>query len=493
MHSCDFSNPLDTLDTPVEVQLRLFDSFEPAAPHANIESLRLASDDDAIERRLIVFSGYALGTVERRYSRKNRAQLTGIQWRAATELVCVLSGTLQGSNTSLHATEDPVALVDDWMTRGPSILRKLRRNVEQSLPDRTSGCEPRSTNPSPENVATLHELVSILLLDSARLARLFSALSELNPEDRRLLIGTIVRAPIESARLWEITPAHQRGAIPFMLSVGIANPWRRHHHRGKRVDELIRRMRHLPLSAGARICITAGWPRSWYLSDLVGVFLPLMRHWWRTRQKQSEQTLEGLMQAFELLRRAQHVRRVAPSDTLIDASDADALLGIPERTDIGRAIFDNMLRAALEDFQGIGIAPRVSTDELARALHKQAWRTAGDHVCIAQHRTFEYENARIGARLLKDTATARAYRAVYDRLGEMHPDIVSFRNGASIRWRCLIVAHRAEWEETMSEHANLIACNLARVSGILCERHTMMLQRSMYATQEEDAGGHAGH
>ena len=33
----------------------------------------------------------------------------------------------------------------------------------------------------------------------------------------------------------------------------------------------------------------------------------------------------------------------------------------------------------------------------------------------------------------------------------------------------------------------------ARVSEILCERHTMMLPRSMYATQEEDAGGHAGH
>ena len=32
-----------------------------------------------------------------------------------------------------------------------------------------------------------------------------------------------------------------------------------------------------------------------------------------------------------------------------------------------------------------------------------------------------------------------------------------------------------------------------RVSEILCERHTMMLPRSMYATQEEDAGGHAGH
>lgn len=32
-----------------------------------------------------------------------------------------------------------------------------------------------------------------------------------------------------------------------------------------------------------------------------------------------------------------------------------------------------------------------------------------------------------------------------------------------------------------------------RVSGFLCERHTMMLPRSMYATQEEDAGGHAGH
>lgn len=32
-----------------------------------------------------------------------------------------------------------------------------------------------------------------------------------------------------------------------------------------------------------------------------------------------------------------------------------------------------------------------------------------------------------------------------------------------------------------------------RVSGILCERHTMMLPRSMYATQEEDAGGDAGH
>ena len=34
---------------------------------------------------------------------------------------------------------------------------------------------------------------------------------------------------------------------------------------------------------------------------------------------------------------------------------------------------------------------------------------------------------------------------------------------------------------------------LLRVSEILCERHTMMLPRSMYATQEEDAGGHAGH
>ena len=34
---------------------------------------------------------------------------------------------------------------------------------------------------------------------------------------------------------------------------------------------------------------------------------------------------------------------------------------------------------------------------------------------------------------------------------------------------------------------------LPRVSEILCERHTMMLPRSMYATQEEDAGGHAGH
>ena len=34
---------------------------------------------------------------------------------------------------------------------------------------------------------------------------------------------------------------------------------------------------------------------------------------------------------------------------------------------------------------------------------------------------------------------------------------------------------------------------VARVSEILCERHTMMLPRSMYATQEEDAGGHAGH
>ena len=32
-----------------------------------------------------------------------------------------------------------------------------------------------------------------------------------------------------------------------------------------------------------------------------------------------------------------------------------------------------------------------------------------------------------------------------------------------------------------------------RVSEILCERHTMMLPRSMYATQEEDAGCDAGH
>ena len=40
---------------------------------------------------------------------------------------------------------------------------------------------------------------------------------------------------------------------------------------------------------------------------------------------------------------------------------------------------------------------------------------------------------------------------------------------------------------------DLIRKQPGRVSEILCERHTMMLPRSMYATQEEDAGGHAGH
>lgn len=33
----------------------------------------------------------------------------------------------------------------------------------------------------------------------------------------------------------------------------------------------------------------------------------------------------------------------------------------------------------------------------------------------------------------------------------------------------------------------------AGVSEILCVRHTMLLPRSTYATQEEDAGVHAGH
>ena len=39
---------------------------------------------------------------------------------------------------------------------------------------------------------------------------------------------------------------------------------------------------------------------------------------------------------------------------------------------------------------------------------------------------------------------------------------------------------------------SLIEYSFGRVSGILCERHIMMLPRSMYATQE-DAGGDAGH
>ena len=45
---------------------------------------------------------------------------------------------------------------------------------------------------------------------------------------------------------------------------------------------------------------------------------------------------------------------------------------------------------------------------------------------------------------------------------------------------------------TPAAYAQQLAAK-ARVSEILCERHTMMLPRSMYATQEEDAGGHAGH
>lgn len=45
----------------------------------------------------------------------------------------------------------------------------------------------------------------------------------------------------------------------------------------------------------------------------------------------------------------------------------------------------------------------------------------------------------------------------------------------------------------ISGHELAEKLDVARVSEILCERHTMMLPRSMYATQEEDAGGHAGH
>ena len=50
----------------------------------------------------------------------------------------------------------------------------------------------------------------------------------------------------------------------------------------------------------------------------------------------------------------------------------------------------------------------------------------------------------------------------------------------TVKWTVLAVAIAA-------------ATAAKRVSEILCERHTMMLPRSMYATQEEDAGGHAGH
>lgn len=53
------------------------------------------------------------------------------------------------------------------------------------------------------------------------------------------------------------------------------------------------------------------------------------------------------------------------------------------------------------------------------------------------------------------------------------------------------VVRRLEVEERNNRYLGRLQA--VRVSEILCERHTMMLPRSMYATQEEDAGGHARH
>ena len=48
-------------------------------------------------------------------------------------------------------------------------------------------------------------------------------------------------------------------------------------------------------------------------------------------------------------------------------------------------------------------------------------------------------------------------------------------------------------EKRLGEQGSSSSAQEVRVSEILCERHTMMLPRSMYATQEEDAGCDAGH
>lgn len=73
---------------------------------------------------------------------------------------------------------------------------------------------------------------------------------------------------------------------------------------------------------------------------------------------------------------------------------------------------------------------------------------------------------------------------------------VSVRNGYALS-RCVAPRCRKPTHEppicARSVPKAALARPLPRVSEILCERHTMMLPRSMYATQEEDAGGHAGH
>lgn len=471
MCTCESSKSLYGLDSPDVEQLCLFESLAPGeGPKVHdehqwkIESLKLPPETATTERRLILFGDYPLGTVERRYSLKNPEQLTGIKWQGSVELRYLLAEKSLGGHQTLHATDDLVCFFETWMTNGPFVLRLLRLKAIQDCSGSHARRLPAPAKLSPKNSSSSpNELISIVLLDSNTLTRLFEAVSELNPDERRLFIGTIVRAPSQAAELWDKTPVEHRGVIPFMLSAGITSPWRTHHQGGKRVDALVRRIRHLPLSVSARICITAGWPRSWYLRDLVDVFLPLMRRWWRVREEHSDRTLLGLMQALELLRRAQHIRRLAPSGALIDVSGAYELLSIAEHTDTGPAVFDEMLRMTLECGQKARLTPCISAHELAQVLQAQAWKIAEIPDCNTAQEASLIKDPLSTFRLLNDSFEASAYRAVCNQLGQMPPDVDSLADEASIGWSCHVDGNTTEWKNTITGHAELTERNLAVV------------------------------
>lgn len=445
----------------------MFDSIDPVngknanTPHrVRLEAMCLPSGADYTERRLVVFEGQALGCVERRYSRTNSTQLTAFRWQGSSQLGQTLDEIGAAHNSALHETDDVSSFIEAWMGNGDLLLAHLLREANHCQLESGPIAAVNSNSPIAHDCAKLQTKVLGLVLGSTDLANLLIAFTGLEPEERTPFVEAIVSAPDASIELWRITPQNRRGALPLMLSVSQSIQLQPSHRRSKRLDELMRRLRHLPLPLSARICVLAGWPRPGFRDELINESLPLIRHWWRANQQQGHDALERLMRSLELRRRARCVRLTAAPGTVIDADEADYLLGITDCRPTAASDFDNMLQTVNAHSTKTQDGPGVSADRLAQVLQDRSRAVTCDLRPVSGD-SYADVGPPPNTEIASELARTRAYRALRTRKGAAHPDTLTVRNGSTINWPCLIAKHHALWEEVIADHTLILEQGLA--------------------------------
>lgn len=439
-----------------EVQQGLFDAIDSmdtqpgqSPNNARVETFWLSSENCNTERSLFVVGGLALGTIERCYAFDDRTRLTAVNWQASVQFACAINETAFNKNTALHATDDLAALVEAWMAFGHGALVRMLQDplplVSENLAENQEVCSTRVLGDG----VTLHVQVLSRLVVSNDVAELIVSFADLEPEERWPFVQAIVTETGASAYLWRTTPLYHRGTVPLILALGLLSRSSLALHSKERVSELIRRMRHLPLAMSARICLLAGWPKLCFIEELIGAYLPLMRHWWARHRAQPDQGLDALASALELLRRARLLQRLSSATVVVSYANFLLDLTVGERTafDIG---YDRILAYA-----GIeGDAHGVSVSKLALKLHRQALNVATCQSSGADD-THQDEDLLPSIAPLKQSAMCRVYDVVSYRFGITHPLSASVGRGATISWRCHIASNLPEWKMTIGEHVTL--------------------------------------